>query len=102
METVFTDTENSKTSEPHRFKLDLTDKINLKDSNKNMALASLSIYYTWKNIKSEYNNNNFKISAPPWNDTFDLPDGSYSVSDIQDYFEFIIKKYETLTKNRPV
>ena len=102
METVFIDTENSKTSEPHRFKLDLTDKINLKNSNKNMALANLSIYYTWKNIKSEYNNNNFKISAPPWNDTFDLPHGSYSISDIQDYFEFIIKKHETLTKNPPI
>ena len=67
----------SKTSESHRFKLDLTDKLNLKDSKKNMALANLSIYYTWKNIKSEYNNNKFKILAPPWNDTFDLSDGSY-------------------------
>ena len=94
--------ENSKTSEPHRFKLDLTDKINLKNPNKNMALANLSIYYTWKNIKSEYKNNKFKISAPTWNDTFDLPDGSYSISDIQDYFEFIIKKHETLTENPPV
>ena len=64
-----------------------------------MALVNLSIYYTWKNIKSEYNNNKFKISAPAWNETFDLPDGSYSISDFQDYFEFIIKKYETLTKN---
>ena len=91
--------ENSKTSEPHRFKLDLTDKLNLKNPNKNMALANLSIYYTWKNIKSEYNNNKFKISAPTWNDTFDLPDGSYSIADIQDYFEFIIKKHETLTDN---
>ena len=57
-------TENSKTSEPHRFKLDLTDKLNLKNLNKNMALANLSIYYTWKKIKSTYNNNRFKISAP--------------------------------------
>ena len=64
-----------------------------------MALANISIYYTWKNIKSEYNNNKFKISAQTWNDTFDLPDGSYLVSDIQDYFEFIIKKHETLTEN---
>ena len=92
-------TENSKTNEPHRFKLDLTDKLNLKNPNKNMTLANLSIYYTWKNIKSEYKNNKFKISAPTWNDTFDLPDGSYSISDIQDYFEFIIKKHETLTEN---
>ena len=62
----------------------------------------MSIYYTWKNIKSAYNNNKFKISAPTWNDTFDLPDGSYSIEDIQDYFEFIIKKHETLTENPPV
>ena len=65
-------TENNKTSELHKFKLDLTGKLNLKDPKKNMGLANLSIYYTWKNIKSEYNNNKFKISAPTWNDTFDL------------------------------
>ena len=99
---IFINIENSKTNEPHRFKLDLTDKRNLKNPNKNMALANLSIYYTWKNIKSEYKNNKFKISAPTWNDTFDLPDGSYSISDIQDYFEFIIKKHETLTENPPI
>ena len=91
METIFMNTENSKINEPHRFKLDLTGKINLKNPNKKMALANLSIYYTWKNIKSKYNNNKFRISAPTSNDTFDLPDGSYSISDIQDYFEFIIK-----------
>ena len=67
-----------------------------------MALANLSIYYTLKNITLEYNNNKFKISAPTWNDTFDLPDGSYSIDDIQDYFEFIIKKYETLIEDPPV
>ena len=94
--------ENSKTNEPHRYKLNLTDKLNLKNPNKRMPLANLGIYYTWKNIKSEYNNNKFKISAPTWNDTFDLPDGSYSIEDIQDYFEFIIKKHETLTENPPV
>ena len=94
-------TENSKTNEPHRFKLDLTDKLNLKNPNKNMVLANLSVYYTWKNIKSEYKNNKIKISAPTWNDTFDLPDGSYSIADIQDYFKFIIKKHETLTENPP-
>ena len=93
-------TENSKTNEPHRFKLDLADKLNLKNPKKNFALAKLSIYNTWKNIKTEYNNNNkFKISAPNWNETFDLPDGSYTIDDIQDYFEFIIKKHETLTYN---
>ena len=102
MEAIFINNENSKTNEPQRFRLDLTDKLNLKNPKKNMALANLSIYYTWKNIKSEYNNNKFKISAPTWNDTFDLPDGSYSISDIQDYFEFIIKKHETLTENPPI
>ena len=93
-------TENSKTNEPHRFKLDLTDKLNLKNPNKNMALANLSIYYTWKNINSEYNK--FKISAPTLNDTFDLPVGFYSIYDIQDYFKFITKKHETLIENPPV
>ena len=92
-------TENSKTSEPHKFKLDLTD---LKNPNKNMALANLSIYYTWKNIKSKYNNNKFKFSTPTQNDTFDLPDVSYSIADIQDYFECIFKKHETLTENPPI
>ena len=67
-----------------------------------MALAKLSIYYTWKNIKSEYNNNKFKISAPAWNDTFDLPDAFYAIADIQDYFEFIIKKHKNLTENPSV
>ena len=102
METIFTNTENSKSIEPHRFKLDLKDKRNLKNLNKNMALVNLSIYYTWKIIKSEYKNNKFKISAQTWNNTFDLPDGSYSISDIQDYFEFIIKKHEILTENPPI
>ena len=95
-------TKNSKTNEPHRSILSQVDKVNVKDPNKNMALANLSIYYTWKNIKSAYNNNKFKISAPTWNDTFDLPDGSYSIADIQDYFEFIIKKHKILTANPPV
>ena len=92
-------TENSKTNEPHRIKLDLTDKLNLKNSNQKMALSSLSIYYIQKNVKLEYNNNKFEISAPTWNDTFSLRDGSYSIADTQDYFEFIIKRHETLTEN---
>ena len=96
-------TENSKTSETHRFKLNLTDKLNLEVPKKNMVLNNFSIYYTWKIIKSEHNDNKFKISAPTWNDNFDLLDGSYSnISDIQDYFEFIIKKHETLTENPPI
>ena len=64
-------TKNSKTNEPNRFKYDLIDKLDLKNPNKNMALGNLSIYYTWKNVKSTYNNNKFKISAPTWNETFD-------------------------------
>ena len=79
-------TQNSKTNELHQFRLTLADKLNLKDPTKNMALANLSIYYTWKNVKSAYNNNKFKSSAPTWNDEFDLPDGSYSIEDMQDYF----------------
>ena len=102
METIFMNTKNSKTNKHHRFKLSLVDKLNLKDSNKNMVLANLSIYYTWKNIKSADNNHKSKISAPTWNDEFDLPDGSYSIADIQDYFEFIIRKHETLAENPPV
>ena len=91
METIFTINENSKTSKTHKFRLNLTDKLNLKNPNKNMALANLSIYYTWKNVKPEYNKNKFEVSVPTWNETFDLPDGSYPNSEIQDYFEFIIK-----------
>ena len=73
----------------------------MKDPKKNMALANLGIYYTWKNIKSEYDNNKFKISAPTWNNTLDLPDVYYSIADIQDCFEFIINN-KTLTENPPV
>ena len=102
METVFMNTKNVKTNESHRLRLSLADKLNLKNPNKNMALANLSIYYTWKNTKSEYSNNKLKISAPTCNNNFDLPDGSYSIADIQDHFEFIIKKHETLTENSSV
>ena len=93
---------NSKINESNKFIYQFTDKLNLKNPNKNIALANLSIYDTWKNIKSVYNNNKFKISAPPWNDEFNLPDGSYSVSDMQDYFEYIIKKHETIADKSPV
>ena len=88
---------------PTNFINQFTDKLNLKTwNNKNIGLVNLTIHYTWKNITSEYINNKLKISAPTWNDTFDLPDGSYSISDIQDYFEFIIKKHEALTENLPI
>ena len=100
METFFMNT--SKTNEPNRFKYDLIDKLDLKNPNKNMALGNLSIYYTWKNVKSTYNNNKFKISAPTRNETFDLPDGLYNISEIQDYIEYVIKKHETIGENAPI
>ena len=81
METTFMNSENIKASEPYRLTLNLTDKLDLRDPKKIMALANLSIHYTWKDIKSEYKNNKFKTSAPTWNDTFHLPDGSSSTSD---------------------
>ena len=83
--------ENSKTSKTHVWKLKLTSKLDLKIAEKVVALSNLSIYYTWKNIRSSYNNNKFKISAPTWNDEFKLPDGTYSVSNIQDYSKYILK-----------
>ena len=95
-------TANSKTKHSNKFVYSFTDKLNLKNPNKNIALANLSIYYTWKNVKSDYNNNKFKISAPTWNDTFDVPDGSYSIATLQNYFEYIIKKHETIADVFPV
>ena len=94
--------ENIKTSDPHTILLNLSDKINLKRRNKYVALSNLSIYYTWKNIKKLYKNNKFEISAPTWNKKLQVPDGSYSVSDIQDYFEYIIKKHGEVTDNPPI
>ena len=85
--------ENSKTSKPHGLIVNLTDELYLGKGEKIIALSNLSFYYTWKNIKSSNNNNKFRISAPTWNDKFELPDGSYSVSNIQDYFEYILKKH---------
>ena len=85
--------ENSKTSELHVLILKLTDKLDLRRSENIISLSNLSIYYTWKNIKISHNNNKCKISSPKWNDKFELPDGSYSVSNIQDYFEYILKKH---------
>ena len=100
--------ENSKSSKPNILKLRLTSKLDLRLGEKIVALWKLSIYYTWKNMKSSYNNNKFKISAPTWNEQFKIPDGSYSVSDIQDYFEYILKNankpsiqiYTNKTENR--
>ena len=85
--------ENSETSEPHILILKLTVKLVLRRGEKSITLSDLSLCYTWKNIKRSYSNNKFKISAPTWNDKFELRDGSYSVSNIQDYFEYIFKKH---------
>ena len=93
MDTIFMNSKNSQTSKPHVLILKFTDKLDLRRGENRIALSNLSIYYTWKNIKSSYNNNKFKISAPTWNDKFELPDGLYSVSNIQDYFEYILKKH---------
>ena len=90
---------NSKTSDPHRLLLNLIDKVKLKKSDKYVALSNLSINYTWKNIKKSCKNNKFKISAPSWNEEFELPDGSYSLSDTQDYLEYIIKNHEEKNVN---
>ena len=91
--------ENSKTSYPHRLLLNLPDKINLKRNDKYLALSNLSIYYIWKNIKKSYKNNEFKIQPPTWNEECELPDDSYSVSHTEDYFKCIFKKHETITDN---
>ena len=99
MDTIFMNSENSKTSETYILKLKLTHKLDPRIGEKVIALSSLSIYYWWKNIKSSYNNNKFKISAPTWNEEFTLPDGSYSVSDIQDYYEYILKIIEKIQIN---
>ena len=95
MGTKFMNSENSKTFEPYRLLLNLSDKINLKRSNKYVALSNLSIYYTWKNIKKSYENNKFKISAPTWNDEFELPVGWYFVSDIQVYSKYVLKTWDS-------
>ena len=92
MDTIFMSSKNSQTSKPHVLILKFTDKLDLRRGENRIALSNLSIYYTWKNIKSSYNNK-FKISAPTWNDKFELPDGSCSVSDIGDYFEYFFKKH---------
>ena len=91
MHTIFMNSENSRTLKPHVLTLKLINKLDLRFGEKVIASSNLSIYYTWENIKSAYNNNKFKIFSPTWNDKFELPYGSYSISDIQDYFEYILK-----------
>ena len=103
MDTIFINTENGKTNEPHRLRLYFTDKLDLR-SRKTIALANLSIYYTWENVKSKFNNNKFKISGPTWPETFDLPDGLYKIQDIQDYILKMINKHEKVEtdENSPI
>ena len=88
MDTIFMNYENSKTSDPHRLLFNLTDRINVKRRD-----------YTWENIKKSYINSKIKISAPAWNEELELLNGSYSVSDIRDYFTYMLKRYETVTDN---
>ena len=97
MDTIFINSENSKTSEHHVLVLKLTDKLDIRRGQKTVALSNLSIYYYL--LKSSYNNNKFKISAPTWSKEFELADGSYSISDIQDYFEYILKKHSESVDN---
>ena len=92
MSTIFMNPENSKTFDPHRLLLNLTDKRYLRRKDKYIALSNLSIYYTWKNIKKSYKNNKLKISAPTWNNEFEIPHRSCSISGIQDYFGFMGKR----------
>ena len=80
----------------------LTTKIRFTKLKQIAALQNLSIYYTWKNIRQQYKNDKHKTIAPTWYDEFELPDGSYSVSDIQDYIQYILKKHETLSDNPPI
>ena len=95
MGTIFMNWEKGRTPKPHI----LTLKLDLRFGEKAIALSNLSIYYTWKNIKTTYNNNKFKISTPTWSDGFKLPDGSYSISDSQDCFEYILKNMEKILIN---
>ena len=102
MEMIFMNTDNNKTNESHKFVRNLSQRLDLRRSNKHVALQNSFMYYTWKNVRKEYKNNKLKIIAPTWNDEIELPDGSYSMSDIQDYIKYIIKKHEKLTTIPPI
>ena len=99
MNAILMNSDNSKASKPHILKLKLTRKLDLRIGEKVIPLSNVSIYFTWKNIKSSYYNNKFKISASTWNEEFKLIDGSYSLTDIQDYFEYILKKHRENVDN---
>ena len=102
MDTIFINSENSRTPEYHVLLLKLADKLDLRRGQKSVALSNLSIYYTWRNIKSSYKNNKFKISAPTWSDEPELPDGSYSILDIQDSFGYILEKHSESVDEPPI
>ena len=102
METVFMNTQNNKTNEPKKFALNLSQRLDLRSSNKYVSRQNLPNHYTWKNIRKQYKNNKPKLITPTWNDEFELPDSSYSVSDIHDFIEFSTKKYKTLTTVPPI
>ena len=102
METVFMNTENNKTNEPKKFALNLSQRLDLRSSNKYVSRQNLPNHYTWKNIRKQYKNNKLKLITPTRNDEFELPDSSYSVSDIHDFIEFSTKKYKTLTTVPPI
>ena len=93
MDTILMHSENSNTSQPHVLTLRLTDKLDLRRGEKIIPISIIGIYYTWKNIKCSYNKNKFKTSASTQNDKFELPDGLSSAPNIQDYFEYILKKH---------
>ena len=99
---MFMNMENSKMNEPRKFVLKLSQKLNIRSSSKHVALQNFSIYHTWKDIRKQYKNNQLKIIAPTWNYEFDLPNGFYFVSDIQEYIKYIIKKYGALTTIPPI
>ena len=99
METIFMNTKNSKTNEPNKCVLNLSQRLDLRSSNKLVALQNLAIYYAWKNIRQQYKNRKIKTVAPIWNGEFELLDGSYSVLDIQDYIKHIIKNTKSYPPN---
>ena len=95
-------TENSKTNEPHKCVLNLSQRLDLTSSNKLVVLQYLSNYYTWNNVRQQYKNGKLKNISLMWDDELELHDCYYSVSDIQNYVEYIIKKHETLLSKAPI
>ena len=99
MSNIFMSTENSKTSSPNRFRHYFTEKIDLR-GNKKIALSDLSNHYTWYNIKEQYNNNRIRLSGPRWSKDITIPDGSYEIYQIQNYFlNEVTKKHESTAKS---